>query len=314
MKVLFIDTTHPLLPKLLEDAGFECTHLPYTRKEEYLQEVGQYQGIIIRSKFFIDDDFLSHAKNLKFIGRVGSGMENIDIEAAKARNIVCLNSPEGNRDAVGEQAIGMLLSLFNNILKANGEVRTGTWLREENRGLELRGKTLGIIGFGNVGSAFAEKLMGFGCRILAYDKYKSHYAPVYVQETNLETIMREADIVSFHVPLTGETRYMANNLFFSSCKEGVFIINTSRGKVLNTHHLVEAMKAGQVRGACLDVLEYEKVSFEDMSASNPDFEWLCQSNRVVLTPHIAGWTHESNLKLSSVLAQKIVQLFASKTN
>jgi D-3-phosphoglycerate dehydrogenase len=241
-------------------------------------------------------------------------MENIDVVAAKARNIVCLNSPEGNRDAVGEQAIGMLLSLFNNIIRANSEVRNGKWLREENRGLELRGKTVGIIGFGNVGSSFAEKLSGFGCRILAYDKYKSDYAPVHVHETDLKTITNEADIVSFHVPLTDETRYMANEQFFSSCKDGVYIINTSRGKVLNTHDLVEAMKMEKVMGACLDVLEYEKVSFEDVTTSNPDFDWLCQSDRVVLTPHIAGWTYESNIKLSTVLARKIIQLFGSNTN
>jgi len=310
MKILFIDSTHPLLPKLLEDAGFKCDLLTSMKnKEEYLAIISNYDGCIIRSKFYIDSDFLDHAVRLKFIGRVGSGMESIDVKAAESRGIVCLNSPEGNSDAVAEHAIGMLLSLFNNLHKADSEVRIGKWLREDNRGVELGSKTIGIIGFGNVGSAFAEKLSGFRCKILAYDKYKTNYAPDYVQEVDYETICKQADVVSFHVPLTSETKYMANQRFFDNCKNGVYIINTSRGKVLETSALVKAMKSGKVSGACLDVIEYEQVSFENLSSVNPDFEWLCKSDRVILTPHIAGWTHESNIKLSTILADKIIQLF-----
>lgn len=310
MNILFIDSTHPLLPKLLEEAGFKCDQLTSMKsKDEYLPIISNYDGCIIRSKFFIDSEFLDHATKLKFIGRVGSGMESIDVKAAEARGIVCLNSPEGNRDAVAEHAIGMLLSLFNNLSKADSEVRIGKWLREENRGIELGSKTVGVIGFGNVGSAFAEKLSGFRCKILAYDKYKTNYAPDYVQEVDFETICKQADIISFHVPLTSETKYMANQHFFDNCKDGAYIINTSRGKVLETSALVKAIKSRKVRGACLDVLEYEQISFENLSSVNPDFEWLCKSDRVVLTPHIAGWTHESNIKLSTILADKIIQLF-----
>ncbi len=310
MKILFIDSTHPLLPQLLESAGFQCDQLPFKKtKDDYLPVISNYDGCIIRSKFYIDEEFLDHAPNLKFIGRVGSGMESIDVKAAESRGIICLNSPEGNRDAVAEHAIGMLLTLFNNINKADSEVRTGKWYREENRGVELSSKTVGIVGFGNVGRAFAEKLSGFGCKILAYDKYKTCYAPHYVQETDFDTICKQCDIISFHVPLTDETNYMANEQFFNCCKEGVYIINTSRGKVLNTNALINAIKNGKVFGACLDVLEYEQISFESLSKTNPDFEWLCKSNQVILTPHIAGWTHESNLKLSTILAEKIIKLF-----
>ena len=314
MKILFIDTTHPLLRGLLEEAGFECHYFTFSQKEEYLPIINNYDGIIIRSKFFLDDDFFSRANRLKFIGRVGSGLENIDIEAATRRGIVCLNSPEGNRDAVGEHAVAMLLTLFNNVCRANFEIRNGVWRREENRGIELRGKTVGIIGFGNTGSAFAEKLLGFGCKILAYDKYKLRYAPFYVTETTLEKIMEEADIISFHVPLTQETTYLADSAFFSRCRQGVYIINTSRGKVIKTGDLVSALKNGQVAGACLDVFEFESVSFETIVNTDENFHWLCQSDRVILTPHVAGWTNESNIHLSEVLARKIIQLFGPTTN
>lgn len=314
MKILFIDTTHSLLPQLLNEAGFECIHSAYKTKEEYEAIIHEYDGIIIRSKFYIDASFISKATNLKFIGRVGSGMENIDLVAAEKYGVQCINSPEGNRDAVGEQAIGMILSLFNNINRACNEVRQGIWLREENRGIELRGKTVGIIGFGNVGSAFAEKLMGFGCKIIAYDKYKTDYAPVYVTEVDLKTIQECSDVISLHIPLNEDTEFMIDDQFLDKCKKGVYIINTSRGKVVQTEHLVSRIKNGQVQGACLDVLEYEATSFEKFSSTNPTFKWLSESDRVILTPHIAGWTHESNIKLSTTLAKKIIQRFASSTN
>ena len=314
-KVLFIDTTHPLLPQMLEDAGFLCEHFLLTDKKDCEQIIHEYDIAIIRSKFYIDEEFFSYAAKLKIIGRVGSGLENIDLHAAKKHHVICLNSPEGNRDAVGEHAIGMLLALNNKLCIANNQVRRGIWLREENRGTEIRGKTIGIIGFGNMGRSFAEKLMGFGCNIIAYDKYKSQYAPFYVTEVNnLEIILQESDIISLHVPLTNETQYMVNKDFLNKCKQNAIIINTSRGKVLETAALVQSMKEEKIYGACLDVSEFESTSFEEAAIQNPDFAWLCQSDKVILTPHIAGWTHESNIKLSRILAEKVIQSFAATTN
>ena len=210
MRVLFADCTHPSLPELFIEAGYEVHENKCSNKEECLHIIDQYDGIIIRSKFIIDDPFLEKATKLKFIGRFGAGMENIDVEAAEKRGIKCFNSPEGNRDAVGEQALGMLLALQNNLIRANTEVKNGIWKREENRGIEIKGKTLGIIGFGNMGSTFAKKLQGMEMQILAYDKYKTNYAPDYVKETTLEEVIEQSDILSFHVPLTEETCFMIN--------------------------------------------------------------------------------------------------------
>jgi D-3-phosphoglycerate dehydrogenase len=309
MKVLFADSTHPTLPDLLENEGYIVHENKCENKEECLQIIDQYEGIIIRSKFIIDEPFLEKATKLKFIGRVGAGMENIDVEAAEKRGIKCFNSPEGNRDAVGEQALGMLLALQNNLIRANTEVKNGIWRREENRGVEIKGKTIGIIGFGNMGSTFAKKLQGMEMQILAYDKYKKKYAPDYVIETNLERIFKESDIISLHVPLTDETRFMVNDDFLKQFRNQIIVINTARGKVLQTEALVNAMKSGKVTGACLDVLEYEATSFENLfSEKLPEaFEFLKNSERVILSPHIAGWTHESNVKLSSLLAEKIIE-------
>lgn len=312
MKILFADTTHPALPELLEKAGFENEEFRCRTKDECLNIIDQYDGIIIRSKFIIDEELLEKATKLKFIGRVGAGMENIDVKAAESRGIKCFNSPEGNRNAVGEHALGMLLALQNNLIRANAEVNQGKWRREANRGTELKGKTLGIIGFGNTGSAFAKKLRGMEMRILAYDKYKSNFAPDYVEETSMQTLFEACDIVSFHVPLTDETHFMADADFINAFAKPVILINTARGKVIKTSHLVDGMKRGKVRGACLDVLEYEAVSFEHLhkKALPEEFRYLCESDNVVLSPHIAGWTHESNIKLSSVLAEKIIAEFA----
>ena len=309
MKVLFADSTHPTLPDILENEGYIVHENKCENKEECLQIIDQYDGIIIRSKFIIDDPFLEKATKLKFIGRVGAGMENIDVEAAEKRGIKCFNSPEGNRDAVGEQALGMLLALQNNLIRANSEVRNGIWRREENRGAEIKGKTIGIIGFGNMGSTFAKKLQGMEMQILAYDKYKKNYAPAYVKETSLEKLFKESDIISLHVPLTEETRFMVNDDFLKRFSKQIIVINTARGKVLQTEALVKAMKSGKVTGACLDVLEYEATSFENLfSEKLPEaFEYLKNSERVILSPHIAGWTHESNVKLSSILAEKIIE-------
>ncbi|NOY50279.1 MAG: hydroxyacid dehydrogenase [Chlorobi bacterium] len=307
-KVLFIDTTHPKLPLLLELAGFEVEHFYSNDIETLKQMASGYCGFIIRSKFRMDEEILRHATNLKFIGRVGAGMENIDLEKAEKLGIKCFNAPEGNRDAVAEQAIAMLLTLFNNLLRADSEVRQGVWKREENRGIELGGKTIGIIGYGNTGNAFAHKLSGFGLDILAYDKYKSGFSNEFVREAELEEVFDRADIVSFHLPLTDETRFMANADFFDSFEKDIFVINTSRGEVLRTADLIEGLEKGKIRGACLDVLEYEGLSFENIDKDQlpGDFLKLIERQDVVLSPHIAGWTQESNIKLSTVLAEKII--------
>ena len=310
MKVLFIDTTHPALPEGLEKLGFKCDYFEGLGYDDYKKIIDEYEGVVIRSKIKLDKDILERASNLKFIGRVGAGMENIDVEYAEKKGIACLNAPEGNRNAVGEQALGMLLTLFNNILRADSEVRQGIWKREENRGLELEGKTVGIIGYGNMGTSFARKLRGFDTEVLAYDKYKTGFGDDFVKESALEELFEKCDVVSMHVPLTEETLFMVNDGFINSFKKNIFVINTARGKVLKTSDLVKNLKSGKVRGACLDVLEYEGLSFENLKAEDlpPDFKELVKMDNVVLTPHIAGWTHESNVKLAETIVRKVKEL------
>lgn len=307
-KVLFIDTTHQVLPQLLTNGGYEVHHFYGKDVNELKKIAGNFTGFIIRSKFKLGEDILKYATKLKFIGRVGAGMENIDVDYAESAGIKCFNAPEGNRDAVAEQAIAMLLSLFNNLLRADLEVRKGVWKREENRGVELGGKTIGIIGYGNTGGAFARKLKGFDVKVLAYDKYKSNFSDEFVIESSLDDLFLNVDIISFHVPLTSETMFMANNEFFKSFKKDVFVINTSRGKVLKTSDLINNIDTGKVNGACLDVLEFEGLSFENLDNENlpKEFIQLIEKQNVILSPHIAGWTHESNIKLSAVLAEKIL--------
>ncbi|MBS1646154.1 MAG: hydroxyacid dehydrogenase [Bacteroidetes bacterium] len=307
-KILFIDSTHPLLHKMLEEKGFQCDLL-YDESEEALKKrIPQYEVIVLRSKFKITKEIIDAASKLKCIARVGAGMENIDVLYAEKKGIVCLNSPEGNRDAVAEHALAMLLTLFNNIIKADAEVRQGTWLREENRGVELCGKTIGIIGYGTMGSAFAQRLQGFGVQVLAHDKYKQNFGNSFVKEATLQDIFDEADVLSLHTPLTEETQYIINQSFIQSFKKNIYLVNTARGKCLNTYDLVEGIKSGKVLGACLDVLEYEASSFEQIHGTQvPEpLQYLMQSNKVILTPHVAGWTHESNIKLSVFLAEKII--------
>ncbi len=322
-KILFLDKNHPLLHENLSKAGFVCEHDYASSKEEVENKIANYSGIVIRSRFKIDKSFIDKATNLKFIARVGAGMENIDVAYAESKGIKCLHAPEGNRDAVGEHAIGMLLSLFNNLNKADREVREGKWLREENRGEELQGKTIGIIGFGNMGSAFAQRLKGFDVKVLVYDKYKKiDLSPPEasglpegngdVEQVDMKKIFEEADVVSIHLPLTDETNYLINDSFINSFKKNIYIINTSRGKCLNTDDLVKNIKIGKVLGACLDVLEYESTSFEGINSSNNQqpttINYLLSSNKVILSPHIAGWTYQSNEKMARVLAEKILKL------
>lgn len=296
----------------MNDAGIECADGTHLSKEEILNIINHYEGIEIRSRFAIDKKFLDQCDHLKFIARAGAGMENIDVNVANEKGIVCINAPEGNRDAVGEHAIGMLLMLLNHLKRADTEVRQGIWKREENRGTELHGKTIGIIGFGNMGSAFAEKLKGFGVTMLAYDKYitinKTDYS--YVRQSSLEKIFDETDILSLHVPLTAETKYLVDDHFLEQFRKPIYLINTARGKVVETTALVNQIKSGRVIGACLDVLEYEHLSFEQLAHSDlpESFQYLVNSDKVMLSPHIAGWTNESNEKIASVLAEKIIKV------
>ncbi len=309
-KVLFLDSTHPHLVEALAHAGIICEADYTSSKEEILDKISHYDGIVIRSRFKLEKDFLDRAKNIKFIARVGAGLENIEVDYAESVGITCLHAPEGNRDAVGEHALGMILALFNNLCRANAEVRQGKWIREGNRGIELQGKTIGIIGYGNMGSAFAQRLAGFNVQVIAYDKYKSNFSDHYATESTLENLMEQSDIISLHVPLTQETNYMVNDLFINSFAKNIYIINTARGKVLNTADLVKNIENGKVLGACLDVLEFEKISFEnlEMELLPPPFQYLINSDKVILSPHIAGWTNESNYKLADVLVNKILYL------
>jgi len=310
MKILFIDSNHPLLHETLREAGHTCDLNYHWTKDEIINNIHLYDGVVIRSKIKITKEIIDSATRLKFIARAGAGMENIDVEYAESKGITCLHAPEGNRDAVGEHALGMLLSLFNNLCRADKEVREGKWIREGNRGIELMGKTVGIIGYGNMGSAFAERLKGFGVKVLVYDKYKKNFGTDYIIETSLPQIFEDADIVSLHTPLTDETHYMVNNDFINGFQKNIYIINTARGKCLNTGDLVKNIRSGKVLGACLDVLEYEMVSFENLETSNlPEpFQYLIQSKKVILSPHIAGWTIQSNEKIARVLAEKIKKI------
>ena len=310
MKILFIDSNHSLLHQTLEKEGHTCDLNYHWTKDEIIHNIHSYDGVIIRSKIKITKEIIDKTTNLKFIARAGAGMENIDVAYAESKGVQCFHAPEGNRDAVGEHAIGMLLSLFNNLCRANKEVREGKWIREGNRGVELMGKTVGIIGYGNMGSAFAERLKGFGVKVLVYDKYKKDYGTDFIVEANLERIFEETDVLSLHTPLTDETHYLINDAFINRFKKNIYIINTARGKCLNTNDLVKSLKSGKVLGACLDVLEYEAVSFENLDASAlpQPFQYLIQSDNVILSPHIAGWTKESNEKIARALAEKIIAL------
>ncbi len=311
MKVLIVDSTHPLLPERLRTAGFEVNYNSFITINEIETIIHQYDGIVLRSKIQMRKEIIEKAKKLKFIARVGSGLENIDLKFARDRNIICFNAPKGNRDAVGEHTIGILLAMVNKISKADFEVKSGQWQREANRGYEIMGKTVGIIGYGNMGSAFAQRLKGFGVNVIAFDKYKFNYSNEYVNETSLIEIFEKTDILSLHVPLTEETKYMVNNSFLASFSKNIFVINTARGAVIKTDDLVNNMKQAKVLGAALDVLEYEKGTFEELHNEGlPEaYNYLINHQRVVLTPHIAGWTFESELKLSEIIAEKIIRAF-----
>lgn len=307
--VLFLDTVHPILAERLTNAGYTCLEAWDWSKERCLEEAKTAHGIVIRSRFTMNEEFLQFAPNLKFIARSGAGMENIDEAYCKKRGIQLFNAPEGNRNAVGEHALGMLLSLMNKLHSAQRDVRNGIWDREGNRGIELDGKTVGIIGFGNNGRAFAKKLRGFDVKLMAYDKYKKGFGDHFVMECTLNAVLKNADVISFHIPQNNETLWMANEAFFNRLQKPVFLLNLSRGKIVQTSALVAALKSGKVLGAGLDVLEYESSSFESFFGKEipEDLQYLLQSDKVLITPHVGGWTHESYFKLSNVLADKILE-------
>lgn len=307
MKILHLDSNHPLLINQLNDLGF-TNHEDYTSsKSEIEAKIADYDGFIIRSRFTIDKQFLDAAKNLKFIGRVGAGLENIDCDYATVKGIHLISAPEGNRNAVGEHALGMLLSLFNKLNKADKEVRAGKWLREENRGLELDGKTVGLIGYGNMGKAFAKKLRGFDVKVLCFD-IKANVEDENAKQVSLDDLKAKANVLSLHTPQTELTLNMINSEFINSFTNPFWLINTARGKSVVTKDLVSALKSGKILGAGLDVLEYEKSSFENLFTSDhmPEaFQYLIHSENVLLTPHVAGWTVESNIKLAQTIVDKI---------
>ena len=311
MRVLHLDTNHPLLIEQLADLGFVNDEEYQASKKEVEQLIHEYDGIIIRSRFSIDKEFLQKATRLKFIGRVGAGLENIDVEYALAKGIFLAAAPEGNRNAVGEHALGMLLSLFNNLNKADSEIRHGKWDREGNRGIELDGKTVGIIGYGNTGKAFAKKLKGFDVTVLCCDILKN-VGDENARQVGLKELQKKADVLSLHVPQTELTTAMVNSTFIDAFEKSFWLINTARGKCVVTSDLVRGLQSGKIRGAALDVIEYEKISFEDLFTGGklPDtFNYLIKSKNVLLTPHVAGWTVESKIKLAQTIVDKIKERF-----
>lgn len=303
-KVLITAKVHPYLIDQLEAKGYTVSYQPSVTYGGVMQEVHDCVGLIVTTRISVDRAMIDRAAQLMWIGRLGSGMELIDVAYAESKGIRCASSPEGNRDTVGEQAVGMLIMLMHNLLKSNLELREGIWERDGNRAYELGGLTVGIIGYGHTGSAFARKLRGFDVRVLAFDKYRQGYGDELVEEATMERLYAEADIVSTHLPLTEETRHLANSRFFGSFHKPVYYINTSRGKVVNTADLIEAIKAGTVRGACLDVLENEKLDTFN-AAEKAQFRFLLEDPRVVLTPHIAGYSHEASIKMAEYVLRKL---------
>ena len=311
MKVLHIDINHELIINQFSELGFINDEDYTSSKEEIESKINNYDGVIIRSRFTIDKQFLDKATNLKFIGRLGAGLENIDCEYAEKKGIYLASAPEGNRNAVGEHALGMLLSLFNKMKKADAEVRQGKWLREENRGIELDGKTVGLIGYGNMGKAFAKKLRGFEVEVLCYD-IKPNVGDENCKQVSLPELQEKADVLSLHTPQTELTINMVDQKFINDFKKPFWLINTARGKSVVTKDLVSALESGKIFGAGLDVLEYEKKSFENLFTDSemPDaFQYLINSDKVLLSPHIAGWTIESKEKLAQTIVDKVKARF-----
>ncbi len=307
MKILQIDKNHPLIEEQLSEKGFQIDNDYTSTYEEILAKIHQYEGLIIRSRIPIDDHFLNQARHLKFIARVGAGMENIDKVTAGKHQIKLINSPEGNRDAVAEHTLGMLLTLTNRLFISTNEVKNGIWLREENRGVELKTKFFGIVGYGNVGKEVAKRLKGFGMKVIFHD-ILSNLEDENAKQVSLEELQNQADVLSLHTPLTEKTLFFMNADFFSKMKKDFYLINTARGKNVVTKDVVDGIKSGKIKGVALDVLEYEKSSFEKLENIPSDLQFLLNSEKAIITPHIAGWTHESKIKLAQIIVDKILEI------
>ncbi|MDY0930055.1 2-hydroxyacid dehydrogenase [Chryseobacterium sp. CFBP8996] len=315
MRILLLDKNHPFITEQLLAKNFILEEDFTSSYDEVCRKIQNYDGVIIRSRIPLDQNFLEKATHLKFIARVGAGMENIDIPVAEKLGIQLINSPEGNRDSVAEHVVGMLLILMNRLFIASNEVKKGIWLREENRGDELLGKTVGLIGYGNMGKATAKRLSGFGCKVIFHDILPD-LSDEFATQVSLEELKEKVEVLSLHIPMTEETHYLVNSTFINEMKNDFYFVNTARGKNVETKYLVEALKSGKVKGACLDVLEYEKASFENLDTStslstreNEDLQYLLDSEKVIVTPHIAGWTHQSKEKLAQVIVDKIIASF-----
>lgn len=304
-KILIVDDLHPAFKERAVALGFEVDDRPLMTRAETLAIISDYEGIAVRTKFRIDQELFDAAPKLKFVARAGAGLDNIDVNIAKSRGIALLAANEGNMDAVGEHAIGLLLSLMNNFRNADLQIRNGIWDREANRGYELKGKTVGIIGYGFMGQSFARKLAGFGVNVIAYDKYKTGFSDAYAKEVSMEEIVKHCDVLSLHIPLTTETKQMVDEEYFFHFKKPIFFINTARGEIVNTGAVLANIANGKIRGAGLDVLETEKFP------AVLDQQWfpeLVANEKVILTPHVAGWTFDSYRKISEVLAQKLAEI------
>jgi D-3-phosphoglycerate dehydrogenase len=303
--ILIVDDIHPVFIEQAEAMGYHCDYQPTIKPDQAYEILGDYEGLVIRSKFLVDRKVLDLSKKLQFICRAGAGMDNIDEKYAIEKGITLINAPEGNMDAVGEHAVGMLLSLMNNFNRADAEIREGLWKREANRGYELRDKTVGIIGYGFMGGSFARKLAGFSVKVIAYDKYKTGFSDQYVREVSMEEMVKQADVVSLHVPLTPETNGMVDDEYLFHFRKPIFLLNTSRGKVVKIQAVLNAIKHGKILGAGLDVLEVEKFP---ALGEQLWYEELKQSGKVLLTPHVAGWTFDSYRRISEVMAEKLSKL------
>ena len=301
--ILIVDDIHPVFMERAEAMGYHCDYKPTIKPDEALQIIGNYTGLVMRSKFKLNRQYIDAGINLRFVCRAGAGMDNIAEAYAAKKGITLINASEGNMDAVGEHAIGLLLALMNNFNIADAQIRAGSWQREANRGYELKGKTAGIIGYGFMGRSFARKLSGFEVNVIAYDKYKTGFSDAYAREVSMEEIVKHSDVLSLHIPLTAETAGMVNEEYLFRFKKPIFLLNTARGQVLNTRAVLNAIKQGKILGAGLDVLESEKFP---ALAEQKWFEELSQSNKVILTPHVAGWTFDSYRKISEVMAEKLM--------
>ena len=307
IKILHLDENHEVLRNGLSELGFQNIFDFKSSKKEIEKKISEYHGVVIRSRITIDKDLINRAENLKFIARVGSGTENIDCDYAKIKGIEILSAGEGNANAVGEHCLSLILSLFNNIIKSNNEIIDNVWLREDNRGIELDGKTIGIIGYGKTGKSFAKKLSGFNVEILSNDIVKNK-GDKYSRQVSLDLIKSNCDVISLHTDLNKSSRYLINKSFIDDCEKSFFLINTSRGQCVKNSDLVDGIKSGKILGACLDVIENESSSFENLK-DDGNLDFLKKSEKVILTPHIAGWTLESKIKLSETILEKIKYMF-----